>query len=132
MSGIVYSRSVRVAGSHMDEAIMNYLKERHKLQIGERTAERIKIEIGSASPLDKPLIMDVRGRDLIEGVPKTITIHGREIREAMMECVITIMNAIRVVLGAHTSGTERRHRRSRHRAHGWGRAAEELGQAHPR
>jgi len=98
LSGIVYSRLVRVAGSHMDEAIVNYLKDSHKLQIGERTAEQIKIKIGSASPLDKPLTMDVRGRDLIEGVPKTITIHDREIREALMECVTTIMNAIRVVL----------------------------------
>jgi rod shape-determining protein MreB len=98
LSGIVYSRSVRVAGSHMDEAIVNYLKGNYKLQIGERTAEQIKIEIGSACPLDKPLTMDVKGRDIIEGVPKTITITDREIREALTECVTTIMNAIRVAL----------------------------------
>ena len=98
LSGIVYSRSVRVAGSHMDEAIVSHLKGNYKLQIGERTAEQIKIEIGSACPLDKPLTMEVKGRDLIEGVPKTITITDREIREALTECVTTIMNAIRVAL----------------------------------
>ena len=98
LSGIVYSRTVRVAGSHMDEAIMNYLKAAYKLQIGERTAEQIKIEIGSAGPLDKPLTMDVKGRDLIEGVPKTITIRDGEIREALTECVTTMMNAVRIAL----------------------------------
>ena len=98
LSGIVYSRSVRVAGNEMDDAVMQYLKRKHNLLIGERTAEAIKIEVGSAFPLDKPLSMEVRGRNLIEGVPRTVTIHDDEIREALGECVATIINAIRVAL----------------------------------
>jgi rod shape-determining protein MreB and related proteins len=98
LSGIVYSRSVRMAGNQMDEAIMNYLKRKYNLLVGERTAEQIKMEIGSAYPLDKPLTMEIKGRNLIEGVPKTITVDDSEIREALSECVSTIMNAIRVAL----------------------------------
>jgi rod shape-determining protein MreB len=98
LSGIVYSRSVRMAGNQMDEAVMNYLKRKYNLLIGERTAEQIKIEVGSAFPLDKPLTMEVKGRNLIEGVPKTITVDDSEIREALSECVSTIVNAIRVAL----------------------------------
>jgi rod shape-determining protein MreB len=98
LSGIVYSRSVRMAGNQMDEAIMNYLKRKYNLLIGERTAETIKMEIGSAYPLDKPLTMEIKGRNLIEGVPKTITIDDSEIREALSECISTVMNAIRVAL----------------------------------
>ena len=98
LSGIVYSRSVRMAGNQMDEAIMNYLKRKYNLLVGERTAEQIKMEIGSAYPLEKPLTMEIKGRNLIEGVPKTITVDDSEIREALSECVSTIMNAIRVAL----------------------------------
>ena len=98
LSGIVYSRSVRMAGNQMDEAVMNYLKRKYNLLVGERTAEQIKMEIGSAYPLDKPLTMEIKGRNLIEGVPKTITVDDSEIREALSECVSTIMNAIRVAL----------------------------------
>jgi rod shape-determining protein MreB and related proteins len=98
LSGIVYSRSVRVAGNELDDAIMHYLKRKFNLLIGERTAEQIKIEIGSAFPLEKPLKMEIKGRDLIEGVPKTITIEDAEIREALAEGVDTIVNAIRVAL----------------------------------
>ena len=98
LSGIVYSRSVRMAGNQLDEAIMNYLKRKYNLLIGERTAEQIKIEIGSAYPLEKPMTMEIKGRNLIEGVPKTITVDDSEIREALSECVSTIMNAIRVAL----------------------------------
>jgi len=98
LSGIVYSRSVRVAGNEMDDAIMQYLKRKYNLLIGERTAEQIKIQIGSAYPLDQPLTMEIKGRNLVEGVPKTITIDDSEIREALSECVTTIMNAIRVAL----------------------------------
>ena len=98
LSGIVYSRSVRVAGNYMDDAIMQYLKRKYNLLIGERTGEAIKIQIGSAYPLDKPLTMEIKGRNLIEGVPKTLTIDDSEIREALSECVATIMNAIRVAL----------------------------------
>jgi rod shape-determining protein MreB len=97
-SSIVYSRSVRVAGNEMDNAIMEHLKHKYSLLIGERTAEAIKIQIGSAFPLDKPLTMEIKGRNLIEGVPKTLTIDDREIREALAECVAAIVNAIRVAL----------------------------------
>jgi len=98
LSGIVYARSVRVAGNEMDDAIMQYLKRKYNLLIGERTAEQIKMQIGSAYPLEKPITMEVRGRNLIQGVPKTITVDDSEIREALSECVGTIMNAIRVAL----------------------------------
>ena len=98
LSGIVYSRSVRIAGNEMDNAIMQHLKRKYNLLIGERTAEAIKIQIGSAFPLDKPLTMEIKGRSLIEGVPKTLIVDDSEIREALAECVATIMNAIRVAL----------------------------------
>jgi rod shape-determining protein MreB len=98
LSGIVYSRSVRVAGNEMDDAIMNYLKRKYNLLIGERTAEQVKIQIGSAYPLDRPLTMEIKGRNLIEGVPKTVTVEDSEIREALSECIATILNAIRVAL----------------------------------
>jgi len=98
LSGIVYSRSLRIAGNHMDEAITNYLKRKYNLLIGERTAEQIKIEIGSAHTLDKPLTMEIKGRSLIEGRPKTITVDDSEIREALSESVSTIVSAIRMAL----------------------------------
>ena len=98
LSGIVYSRSVRIAGNEMDDAIINYMKRKHNLLIGERTAEMIKMTIGSAFVLDRPLTMEVKGRNLIEGVPKTIEINDSEVREALAECIATIVNAIRVAL----------------------------------
>src|SRR5579863_4477533 len=110
LSGIVYARSVRVAGNQMDDAIMQYLKRKYNLLIGERTGEAIKIQIGSAYPLDKALSMEIKGRNLIEGVPKTVSIDDTEIREAHSECVATIMNAIRVAL-ERTPGAERRYQR---------------------
>src|SRR5258708_8251182 len=82
----------------MDNAIKQYMKRKYNLLIGERTAEAIKIQVGSAFPLDKPLTMEIKGRNLIEGVPKTLTIDDSEIREALGESVATIMNAIRVAL----------------------------------
>src|SRR6202023_4242521 len=98
LAGIVYSRSVRMAGNQMDEAVMTYLKRKYNLLVGERTAEQIKMTLGSAYPVDKPLTMEVKGRNLIEGVPKTITIEDSEIREALAECISTIINAIRFAL----------------------------------
>ena len=98
MSGIVYSRSVRVAGNEMDEAIINYLKRKYNLLVGERTAEQVKIQIGSAFELDEPIEMEIKGRNLIEGVPRTVTVNDTEIREALADCVNTIMNAVRVAL----------------------------------
>jgi rod shape-determining protein MreB and related proteins len=98
MSGMVYSRSLRIAGNHMDESIMNHLKRKHNLLIGERTAEHIKIEIGSAYALDKPLTMEAKGRSLTEGVPKEITVDDSEIRDALAECVSAVVSAIRMAL----------------------------------
>ncbi len=98
LSGIVYACSVRMAGNQMDDAIMDFLKRKYNLLIGERTAEAIKIQIGSAFPLDRPLTMEVKGRNLIEGVPRTQTIDDTEIREALSECVAAIVNSIRVAL----------------------------------
>jgi rod shape-determining protein MreB len=98
LAGIVYSRSVRMAGNQMDEAVITYIKRKYNLLIGERTAEQIKMELGSAFALDKPLNKTITGRNLIEGVPKTITIDDSEIREALSECIATIINGIRVAL----------------------------------
>jgi rod shape-determining protein MreB len=98
LSGMVYSRSLRISGNHMDEAIMNYVKRKYNLLIGDRTAEQIKIKIGSAYALEKPLTMEIKGRNLIEGMPETVTVDDSEIREALSECVSTIVSAIRVAL----------------------------------
>jgi rod shape-determining protein MreB len=98
LAGIVYSKSVRVAGNEMDEAIIQYTKKKYNLLIGERTAEQIKLEIGSAFPLDEPVTMEIKGRDLIEGIPKTLTITDAEIREALAEPISLIVNAVRVAL----------------------------------
>ena len=98
LSGIVYSRAVRVAGNEMDEAIIQYIKKTYNLLIGERTAEQIKMEIGSAFPLEEKMTMEIKGRHLIEGVPKTITISDEEIREALAETVNVIVDAVRVAL----------------------------------
>ena len=95
LAGIVYSKSVRVAGNEMDEAIIQYIKKKYNLLIGERTAEQIKLEIGSAFPLDEPMTMEVKGRDLIEGIPKTLSITDAEIREALAEPISIIVNAVR-------------------------------------
>ena len=100
LSGVVYSRSLKVAGNVMDAAVMQYVKSRYNLLIGERTAERIKIEIGSAAPLEKPAELEIKGRDLVGGVPKSITLCDGEIREALAESVNTIVNSIRVALEA--------------------------------
>ncbi len=98
LAGIVYSKSVRVAGNEMDEAVIQYIKKKYNLLIGERTSEQIKLEIGSAFPLDEPLTMEIKGRDLIEGIPKTLTITDAEIREALAEPISVILNAVRVAL----------------------------------
>ena len=98
LAGIVYSKAVRVAGNEMDEAIIQYIKKTYNLLIGERTAEAIKIEVGSAFPLEERMTMEIKGRHLIEGVPKTITISDEEIREALAETVNVIVDAVRVAL----------------------------------
>jgi rod shape-determining protein MreB and related proteins len=98
LAGIVYSKSVRVAGNEMDEAVIQHIKKKYNLLIGERTAEQVKLELGSAFPLDEPMTMEIKGRDLIEGIPKTLTITDAEIREALAEPISIIVNAVRVAL----------------------------------
>jgi rod shape-determining protein MreB len=98
LAGIVYSKSVRVAGNEMDESIIQYIKKKYNLLIGERTAEQVKLDIGSAFPLDEPMTLEIKGRDLIEGIPKTLTITDAEIREALTEPISIIVNAVRVAL----------------------------------
>jgi rod shape-determining protein MreB and related proteins len=98
LAGIVYSKAVRVAGNEMDEAIIQYIRKTYNLLIGERTAEAIKMEIGSAYPLEERMTMEIKGRHLIEGVPKTITITDEEIRESVAETVSVIVDAVRVAL----------------------------------
>ena len=98
LSGIVYSRAVRVAGNEMDEAIIQYIKRAYNLLIGERTAEQVKVEMGSAFPLDEPLSIEIKGRDLVKGIPKTITVSDAEIRDALAETVNVIIEAVRVAL----------------------------------
>jgi rod shape-determining protein MreB len=98
LSGIVFSRSVRVAGDELDEAIGSYMKRAYNLMIGERTAEEIKIKIGSAYPMEKETSMEVKGRDLVAGLPKTLTITSQEVREALLEPISTIVESVRVTL----------------------------------
>lgn len=98
LAGIVFSRSVRVGGDEMDEAIITYMKRSYNLMIGERTAEQIKIDVGAAIPLDEPLTIEVKGRDLVAGLPKTLTVNSEEIREALAEPVSTIVESVRVCL----------------------------------
>jgi len=98
MAGIVYSRSVRIAGNKMDEDIVQYIKRKYNLLVGERTAEEIKINIGSAFPLDEELTMEIKGRDLVEGIPKTLVVSDEEIREALSETVSNIVEAVRMAL----------------------------------
>jgi rod shape-determining protein MreB len=98
LAGIVYSKAVRVAGNEMDEAIIQHIKKTYNLLIGERTAERIKVEIGSGYKLDAPITMEIKGRHLVEGIPKTITITDEEIRGALAETVNVIVDAVRAAL----------------------------------
>lgn len=98
LNGIVFNHSIRIGGNEMDEQIIQYIKKKYNLLIGEKTAEMIKIQIGSAYPLDEPLTMEIKGRDLREGIPKTVVVDDQEIREALEDVVSAIINAIRVAL----------------------------------
>ena len=98
LAGVVFAKSIRVGGDNMDEAIINYLKRTYNLMIGERTAEEIKIRIGSCYPLEEEMTMDVRGRDLVAGLPKMISITSEEIREALSEPIAQIVEAVRITL----------------------------------
>lgn len=98
LAGVVYAKSVRVGGDKLDEAIVQHLKRKYNLLIGERTAEQIKIEIGSAMPESEVRRMEVKGRDLVSGIPKTLEINSSEILEALTETVNAIVEAVRVAL----------------------------------
>ena len=98
LGGIVFSKSVRIAGDKMDEAIVNYLKRKYNMLIGERTAERIKMEIGTAYPNGEVKTVLVKGRDLVAGVPRTFEINSEEVREAIMEPVNSIVEAVKITL----------------------------------
>lgn len=98
LRGIVYSRSLRVGGDKMDEAISNYVKRRYNVLIGERTAEQIKISIGAALPTGENLVMEVRGRDLVMGVPRALQINEEEVRDALFEPINQILETIRTAL----------------------------------
>ncbi len=98
LSGIVTSQSIRVAGDKMDEAIIQYVKRKYNLLIGERTAELIKINIGTAYPEENPQTVEVKGRDLVTGIPKTLEINSEEVREALAESINTIIDTVRITL----------------------------------
>ncbi|CAG0995872.1 Cell shape-determining protein MreB [Myxococcaceae bacterium] len=98
LSGIVYSNSTRVGGDKMDEAIINYVKRKYNLLIGERTAELVKMNIGTAYPTEEVRSMEVKGRDLVGGVPKTLEIKSDEVREALTEPVTAVVEAVRIAL----------------------------------
>jgi len=98
LSGIVTSQSVRAAGDKMDEAILQYVKRKYNFLIGERTAELIKINIGSAYPEENPQSIEVKGRDLVTGIPKTLEMNSEEVREALDESITTIIETVRITL----------------------------------
>jgi rod shape-determining protein MreB len=98
LAGVVYSESVKVAGDRMDDAIINYIKRKYNLLIGDHMAEQIKLEIGSACPLPERRTITIKGRDLISGIPKTLVMDDAEMRDAMAEPIAAIVNAIRVAL----------------------------------
>ena len=98
LKGIVFSKSIRIGGDEMDEAVVEYLKKTYNLMVGERTSEDIKIKIGSAYPLEEELTLDVKGRDLISGLPKTVTITSEEIREALQEPLRAILEITKMSL----------------------------------
>jgi len=98
LAGVVFAKSIRIGGDELDEAIINYLKRTYNLMVGERTAEEIKINIGSSYPLEQEMTMEVRGRDLVAGLPKMVTVNSEEIREALSEPIAQIVEAVRITL----------------------------------
>jgi rod shape-determining protein MreB len=98
LTDIVYGKSIRVAGDEMDEAIISYIKKTYNILVGERTAEDVKIQIGSAFPLEQELRMQIKGRDLVTGLPKSIELRSEEIREALEEPLIPIIETIKMTL----------------------------------
>lgn len=98
LAGIVFSKSIRIGGDEMDEAVIEYLKKTYNLMIGERSAEDIKIKIGSAYPQEEEMTLEVKGRDLVAGLPKMVTITSEEVREALQEPLRAIVEAVKVAL----------------------------------
>ncbi|MFH1847397.1 MAG: rod shape-determining protein [Candidatus Omnitrophota bacterium] len=98
LAGIVFAKSIRIGGDEMDDAIINYLKRTYNLMVGERTAEEIKIRIGSSYPMKEETTMEVRGRDIVAGLPKMISITSEEVREALSEPIAQIVEAVRITL----------------------------------
>lgn len=98
LGGIVASRSVRMAGDMFDQAIIAFIKRKYNLLIGERTAEQIKIDIGSAYKLEEEMTMEIKGRNLVDGLPKNVTIHADEVRDALADPLVTIVEAIKSTL----------------------------------
>jgi rod shape-determining protein MreB len=98
LSGIVSDTSIRVGGDELDDAIVGFLKKNYNQAIGEQTAESIKIQIGSAYPLGEEREMEVKGRDIVSGIPKTVRIHSSEVREALQEPIMAIVEAVRAAL----------------------------------
>lgn len=98
LGDIVTAQSVRVAGDKLDEAIINYVRKTHNMLIGERTAEQIKIELGSAKPFENEGSMEIKGRNLVDGLPKSVVITAEEVREAIRDTVYQIVDAVRVTL----------------------------------
>jgi rod shape-determining protein MreB len=98
LAGTVYGKSLRIAGHALDDAIIQYMRRTHNLLIGERTAEQVKCDLGSATPLDKPLTMEVKGRHLLDGVPRTIVVSDTEVRAAISEPLKLMIQAVRDAL----------------------------------
>lgn len=98
LAGIVYSKSVRVGGDKMDEAILQYIKRKYNLLIGERTAETIKTTVGTAYPVEERLTIDVKGRDLVSGIPKILTIDSEEVRKSISEQIDAIVETVKIAL----------------------------------
>ena len=98
LGGIVASRSVRMAGDMFDQAIIAFIKRKYNLLIGERTAEQIKIEIGSAYPMESEMTLEIKGRNLVDGLPKNVIVHSEDVREALLECLVKITSAIKETL----------------------------------
>ena len=98
LSGIVASRSVRCAGDALDQSIIAFIKRKYNLLVGERTAEQIKIEIGSAYPMDPEMTLEIKGRNLVDGLPKNVVVHSEDVREALLECLVKITSAIKETL----------------------------------
>ena len=129
LGGIVVSHSLRVGGNRFDEAIATYIRKKYNLMVGERTAEQVKIEIGTALPLERELTMEVRGRDLIAGLPRTIPITSSEVMEAIEAPLQQLVAAVRSVLEQTPPGALVRHHRQGHGHVGRRRAAAQRRQA---